>query len=61
MKVGDRVTRDKVMRTNNPLGSIININDDYVVVDWDNINGHWHYTHVQTKSLTIVTETSVDK
>lgn len=56
MKVGDRVTRDSVLRTENPIGTIIKINSDYVVVDWDNINGQWHYTHEQAEKLEIVSE-----
>ena len=56
MKVGDRVTRDSVLRTENPIGTIIKINNDYVVVDWDNIPGHWHYTHEQAKKLEAASE-----
>ncbi len=51
MKVDDRVTRDSVLRTENPVGTIIKITLDYVVVRWDNINGDWHYTHEQAKKL----------
>ena len=56
MKVGDRVTRDSVLRTDNPVGSIIKINNDYIVVDCDNIPGHWHYTPEQTGSIEVVDE-----
>ena len=42
MKVGDRVTREAVLRTENPIGTIIKITLDYVIVRWDNINGDWH-------------------
>ena len=51
MKVGDRVTRDSVLRNENPTGVIIKITVDYVVVKWDNIKGQWHYTHEQAKKL----------
>ena len=44
MKVGDKVTKDLVMRVENPKGTIVNITKEYVVVKWDNINGQWHYT-----------------
>ena len=56
MKVGDRVTREAVLRTENPIGTIIKITVDYVVVKWDNINGDWHYTHEQAKKLELVDE-----
>ena len=56
MKVGDRVTRDSILRTEDPVGTIIKITIDYVVVVWDNINGDWHYTHEQAKKLEAVDE-----
>ena len=56
MKVGDRVTREAVLRTENPVGTIIKITLDYVIVRWDNINGDWHYTHEQAKKLEAVNE-----
>lgn len=56
MNVGDRVTRDSVLRAKNPVGSIIKITVDYVVVKWDNINGDWHYTHEQAKKLEFINE-----
>ena len=56
MKVGDRVTRDSVLRAKNPVGSIIKITLDYVIVKWDNINGQWHYTHEQAKKLELADE-----
>ena len=54
MKVGDRVTKDKVHKTDNPIGTIANISQSYVVVKWDNIPGMWHYTPEQTKKLKVV-------
>ena len=48
MKVGDRVTKDRVHKTDNPIGTIANISQSYVVVKWDNIPGMWHYTPEQT-------------
>lgn len=56
MQVGDRVTRDSVLRTVNPIGTVIKITLDYVVVKWDNINGEWHYTHKQANNLEAVDE-----
>ena len=51
MNVGDRVTRTSVLRVEDPVGSVIKITLDYVIVKWDNINGQWHYTHEQAKKL----------
>lgn len=56
MKQGDRVTKDKVVKVNNPTGIIEKITKDYVVVKWDNINGHWHYTHLQAEQLEVINE-----
>jgi len=56
VKVGDRVTREAVLRTENPVGTIIKITLDYVIVRWDNINGDWHYTHEQAKKLEFINE-----
>lgn len=56
MKVGDRVTKEKVLKTSHPMGTITKINNDYVVVVWDTVNGHWHYTPEQAKSLEILNE-----
>ena len=52
--VGDKVTKDKVLRTDNPIGIVEKVNKDYVVVKWEGINGHWHYTPEQSKQLEIV-------
>ena len=54
MKVGDRVTEDKVMKVENPVGIIEKITDDYVVVKWNNVPGHWHYTHEQAVKLVVI-------
>ena len=51
MNVDDRVTRDSVLRVKKPVGSVIRITNDYIIVKWDNINGQWHYTHEQAKKL----------
>lgn len=51
MKVGDRVTRESVLKTINPVGTVIKITHEYIIVKWDNINGEWHYTHKQAKNL----------
>ena len=56
MKVGDRVTKDKVMKLENPVGIIEKITNDYVVVKWNDIPGHWHYTHEQSKIIEVINE-----
>tara|TARA_A100001015_G_C14913684_1_gene681495 strand:+ start:924 stop:1094 length:171 start_codon:yes stop_codon:yes gene_type:complete len=52
--VGDRVTRENVLGNKNPVGSVIKINKEYVIVKWDQIKGDWHYTHEQSKILQLV-------
>tara|TARA_R100000278_G_scaffold116343_1_gene95645 strand:- start:190 stop:378 length:189 start_codon:yes stop_codon:yes gene_type:complete len=56
MKVNDRVTKDVVMRVENPIGIIEKITKDYVVIKWENIPGHWHYTHEQSKNIEVINE-----
>jgi len=56
VKVGDKVTKDLVMRVENPKGTIVNITKEYVVVKWDNINGQWHYTFPQAEKLEVINE-----
>jgi len=55
-KAGDRVTRDKVLKVENPIGTVEKITTDYVVVKWDKINGHWHYTKDQAKLMNHVAD-----
>ena len=38
------------------VGKIIKINREYVVVNWENINGDWHYTQEQAKRLKVVND-----
>ena len=56
MKSGDSVTRLKVLKHKNPKGKVTRVTKDYVIVEWDNIPGVWHYTLLQSKNLTIITE-----
>ena len=56
MKVGDRVRKDKVLNTTSPTGTIEKISREYVVIVWDNINGHWHYTPEQAKATLEILE-----
>ena len=54
MKVNDRVTKDKVMKTENPIGTVEKVTKDYIVVKWDGLPGHWHYTEEQSKTLSLI-------
>tara|TARA_R110000824_G_scaffold87707_3_gene216110 strand:+ start:485 stop:661 length:177 start_codon:yes stop_codon:yes gene_type:complete len=56
LKVGDRVLKDRVLKTQNATGTIKKITKEYVVVTWDNINGEWHYTEEQAKNLEVINE-----
>ncbi len=56
MKVGDRVTREKVLKTLNPAGTVIKITKNETVVRWDGINGDWHYTGTQVDLLELLEE-----
>ncbi len=56
MKVGNIVTKDKVMKIKNPTGVVEKITDVYVVVKWHNIPGYWHYTHKQSEKLEVINE-----
>ena len=54
MKAGDRVRKDQVMNVKDAVGVIEKISREYVVVVWDGINGHWHYTPEQAKLLEVL-------
>ena len=56
MKVGDRVRKDMVIKVEDAQGVIIKINKEYVVVVWDEVNGDWHYTQDQAKTLEVIGE-----
>tara|TARA_B100000575_G_scaffold250761_1_gene217808 strand:+ start:233 stop:403 length:171 start_codon:yes stop_codon:yes gene_type:complete len=56
MKINDRVTKDKVMKTENPIGTVEKVTKDYVVIKWDGLPGHWHYTHEQSKIIEVISE-----
>lgn len=55
MKVGDRVKMAPMWKYDEAIGTIKQIKKDgYVVVNWDCINGEWHYTAEQAKRLEIL-------
>ncbi|MDB4337556.1 hypothetical protein OAA09_00900 [bacterium] len=51
MKIGDRVKKGPMWKYKIATGTVIKITKDYTVVQWDDINGHWHYTDSQSKAL----------
>ena len=51
MKVGDRVVLSPMWKYPKAVGTIIKITKEYTVVDWDGINGQWHYTADQVKKI----------
>ena len=38
------------------FGVVEKVTSDYIVVKWDDIPGHWHYTEEQAKGLETVNE-----
>ena len=54
MKVGTRVMKEKVLKTQNALGTIVKKTNEYTVVKWDGINGNWHYIPAQAESLEVI-------
>ena len=56
MKKDDRVTKEKVLKHTDPIGKVLRVTKDYIVVKWDDIPGDWHYTHEQSKKLKIIKE-----
>ena len=54
MKVGNRVTKKKVMNVTDAQGTVNKITETYVVVVWDKVNGFWHYTKDQAKTLKVI-------
>ena len=52
LKVGDRVFMSPMWKYSHARGVILKITSDkYYVVKWDDINGEWHYTNIQSKKL----------
>ena len=57
MKVGDRVRMVPMWKYDEAIGTIKQIKrDGYVVVEWDNINGEWHWTPEQAEKLEMISE-----
>jgi len=56
VKVGDKVKMAPMWKYEEAVGVIEKIMESYVVVKWEGIPGHWHYTEEQSKRLEIVNE-----
>ena len=57
MKIGDKVKMSPMWKHAEATGEIEKVTvDGYVVVRWENIPGHWHYTAEQAKRLEIIDE-----
>ncbi len=56
MKVGDRVTKANVWKYESAVGEILKITSEYVVVKWEGIPGHWHYTEQQAAKIEVINE-----
>ena len=54
MKPGNRVKICKVWKYDRAEGTIEKITSEYVVVKWDGIPGHWHYTKEQAEKLEVL-------
>jgi hypothetical protein len=57
VKVGDKVKMSPMWKYENATGEIEKITSNYVIVKWDGIPGHWHYTDEQSKRLEFINET----
>ena len=57
MKVGDLVRMSPMWKYSEAIGTIKQVRQDgYIVVVWNNINGEWHYTSEQARSLEVINE-----
>ena len=54
MKVGDIVTKEKVLNKKNPIGHVKKIFNEEIVVVWETINGDWYYVGDNRKLLHLV-------
>ena len=61
MKVGDKIKKSPMWKYNSAVGKITKITKDYTVVKWDGINGEWHYTKEQSKTLEIINDVLSDE
>ena len=60
-KTGHRVRMASMWKYDEAIGTIIKVTKEYVVVTWDNVNGHWHYTEEQAKKLSFAPNSISDE
>jgi len=57
MEKGDRVRMFLDKHHGQVIGTIIKITKDgYIVVNWDGLNGDWHWTPEQAKTMEVLSE-----
>jgi len=54
VKVGDKVSMENMWKYAVAVGVIEKLTTDYVVVKWDGIPGHWHYTYEQAEKIKLL-------
>jgi hypothetical protein len=56
MKIGDKVRKSPMWKYDFAEGKITKMTKEYVVVQWDGINGDWHYTKEQAEKFELNNE-----
>ena len=56
MKVGDRVRMAPMWKYDEAFGVVKKMSKGYTVVQWDGVNGDWHYTEEQAARLEVVND-----
>ncbi len=55
MEVGNRVKMAPMWKHEEAIGVIKQVRKDgYIVVEWNGINGEWHYTKEQSKKIEVI-------
>tara|TARA_R100000315_G_C5087443_1_gene50416 strand:- start:146 stop:319 length:174 start_codon:yes stop_codon:yes gene_type:complete len=54
MKVGDRVSKSPMWIYETAYGQVIKLTKECIVVQWDGVNGDWHYPHEQAHLLNVI-------
>ena len=54
MKVGNRVLKDQVLNHKDAEGIVTKITKEHTIIQWDNINGEWHYRSDQLKDIKVL-------
>ena len=51
MKVGDRVQRFEVFDFEGAFGTVVEVAENYTVIEWDGLFGKWPYNMTQIKKV----------